>query len=77
MGSKQERRCQRARNELLDICPSHVNPNMKPVTFTRKFLVGEKDQMSMREENQMSTKMDYDVLVVGVGPVGLILATEL
>jgi 2-polyprenyl-6-methoxyphenol hydroxylase-like FAD-dependent oxidoreductase len=31
----------------------------------------------MREENQMSTKMDYDVLVVGAGPVGLILATEL
>jgi 2-polyprenyl-6-methoxyphenol hydroxylase-like FAD-dependent oxidoreductase len=33
--------------------------------------------MSMREENQMSAKMDYDVLVVGAGPVGLMLATEL
>jgi 2-polyprenyl-6-methoxyphenol hydroxylase-like FAD-dependent oxidoreductase len=31
----------------------------------------------MREENQMSTKMDYDVLVAGAGPVGLMLATEL
>jgi 2-polyprenyl-6-methoxyphenol hydroxylase-like FAD-dependent oxidoreductase len=31
----------------------------------------------MRKENQMPTKMDYDVLVAGAGPVGLMLATEL
>jgi 2-polyprenyl-6-methoxyphenol hydroxylase-like FAD-dependent oxidoreductase len=31
----------------------------------------------MREEIQMSAEMDYDVLVAGAGPVGLMLATEL
>lgn len=33
--------------------------------------------MCMREETKMSTTTDYDVLVAGAGPVGLMLAAEL
>ncbi|MER7767024.1 FAD-dependent monooxygenase [Kitasatospora sp. NPDC096140] len=33
--------------------------------------------MSVRERTPVSTAMDHDVLVVGAGPVGLMLATEL
>src|SRR5277367_3208887 len=33
--------------------------------------------VSETEGNQMTTETDYDVLVAGAGPVGLMLATEL